>query len=582
MVELAYTPSVVGWTTFTPAAGTKIAYVDDAGTAGSGTPALVNASDIADVYNPTTGEVAVADRYATPSAAYTAIRDGEADWILLKRGGTWALTGSSKISWTKSGASSTNRMLLGAFGDLATARPVLTCDTASEGAIRCTSGQMLRVDIAHIEFDGSAESNNVAAVRWLEDNAAAAFDMDITIEGCLFKNTQVLLENNTATEGNFYSKAALRRCVFDGIWCSALYTTGHEDLLVEECIAVNVGVDQMESLNGGSTLACQCWYFAENGSTTLSGDGLVVQGCIIAKVGSTGIQARGGGSVDYNLLVKVPMGMIVGRDAPDTADPYSQIVGNAAIQPTDMPDGVDDVTWGLRGWGYQIGNCSEAVVQSNLVCTGEGNYPGGFLLRGGPTASGALSLILSENIAYQIERGLLIDDESSLLTATIKNNTFFDTASVSSAVQNNSGSVSRWNAAAVANVGNYTFVGNTYWSVDAIGGWFRRTDTGASLASDFAAWVTFTGETGSSDDTNPWIRGGDCTIDAYLAATDSITADAAAAWYTELAAQRLGNWNESLEALPAINWFREGFGLDSIGARPSSLFARSTFILLGD
>ncbi len=115
-------PSLDGWTDLdalinSPAyASSRIVYVSTSGNDGTGQIYSPTSPALGGVPTNPTGTVAP---YATLAAAWAQIRTGQADVMLMRRGDTW----SANLALNKLGASLSARIIVAAYGSIATARP---------------------------------------------------------------------------------------------------------------------------------------------------------------------------------------------------------------------------------------------------------------------------------------------------------------------------------------------------------------------------------------------------------------------------------------------------------------------------
>ncbi len=84
----------------------------------------------------------------TLGRAYSLLRDGKPDWMLLRRGETFKLSEADRpfISWNKSGPDRDRKMTVGAYGSMSERRPII--HTNGGGFLRVAHGQM----VEHVIF----------------------------------------------------------------------------------------------------------------------------------------------------------------------------------------------------------------------------------------------------------------------------------------------------------------------------------------------------------------------------------------------------------------------------------------------
>jgi hypothetical protein len=71
-------------------------------------------------------------------------------------------------------------------------------------------------------------------------------------------------------------------------------------------------------------------------------------------------------------------------------------------------------------------------------------------------------------------------------------------------------------------------------------------------------------------------------LTGWLSAQSESNWDTYEKWKVALSGQRYGDWNPNLTSIAALNWFREGFGLDAIGSGNFlALSAGGSFLVIG-
>lgn len=133
-----------GWSIIKPDSESRIVYVSS--TTGSDNYARPYMSgEISDPFNPPSDVRA----YRTIEQAYAQLRDRKPDWLLLKKGDSFELQSTLRL---KSGKSQSAHMVIGAYGDSNTPRPII--DSYTSTAI---SGNKVRsfITVSGIEFYAS-------------------------------------------------------------------------------------------------------------------------------------------------------------------------------------------------------------------------------------------------------------------------------------------------------------------------------------------------------------------------------------------------------------------------------------------
>jgi len=257
-------PSTVGWTVFTPSADTKKIYVSLAG-GGNG----LSQSSPTSLQN-----------------GISLMEDGHPDWLLLKRGETYPpITG-----WNKSGRSASEKMMIGSWGSMSDSRPVLksTDDRSAFG----------------VRFAYALKNFALVDIR-LEASQLADFGLEMSISGVPADDTNgsnILIEGvevfGAKTNGIQWQNGrriknfSIRRSVFrnsDGYSHSqGLLIAGVDNLLIEENL--------FDSNSPGATSdRAQGLYLHQTCGPAIS------RANIFSRNGHIGLQARSGGTVEFNL-----------------------------------------------------------------------------------------------------------------------------------------------------------------------------------------------------------------------------------------------------------------------------------------
>jgi hypothetical protein len=156
-------------------------------------------------------------------------RGGRPDWILLKRGDTWAE--ATQLNGLLNGRSANEPMILTCYGDEADPRPIIEC-VNTNGAINdnstaVTTARMNYFAIMHIDFYASRRDPNNAAFTGTLGSFKAASTNNLVDwrlwEGCSFRFCQVVQQNDTSPftpTGTVY----FRNCVFTDCWPNSTVT----------------------------------------------------------------------------------------------------------------------------------------------------------------------------------------------------------------------------------------------------------------------------------------------------------------------------------------------------------------------
>ncbi len=333
----------VGWTEFQESPDTLKIYVSN--------------SDGNDANDGSTPEKAV----KTLGKGKSLLRDGQPDWMLLKRGDTWNETLGN---WQKSGRSETERMLVSSYGNAA-ARPFIK--TGKDTALSALSGNLAHIAFvgmhlyAHTRDPDSAEFASLEGsegIRWLT-----------TTDDLLFEDVMVqyYAGSNFTIQGNI-SNFKLRRSIIADSYNAAgkshsngIYIQDVKGVLIEENLFDHNGWNTHTKLAGmgtGPTI------FNHNVYVQVTCENLTFRGNITTRASSHGFQARPGGIVDDNLIVDNPIGfsygLVEGGSDPKPGGVTGHVGGNIVRDAGDISANLP------RGIGAQIGNIQSATIENNI------------------------------------------------------------------------------------------------------------------------------------------------------------------------------------------------------------------------
>lgn len=331
---------VDGWTEFEPQAGALVVHVSSSG------------NDAAD------GSEATPKR--TLAAGFAALRSGQPDWLLLKRGDSFDLT--STFQWNKSGPSSGNGwMRLGAYGDEGLPRPVLN---SVGGYIVVTPGYQSSATIQRVAITdiNLAAADRIANSATTTQNINGVHLIATAWQGTGYPFSQLLLENCRISGFTFgfacgpdASDISIRRCIFDHIFVaggqhSSGIISGAQTLLVEENIIYRVMSPDIPGVgsNAYSSFSHAAYVSADARNVTLRGN-LVIKA-------PDGMLQRPGGEYSRNACVETNSGPNVGQ----------------AWGVTPTPGGVqalveENLILNTIGHQFYIGNTASGSVRANML-----------------------------------------------------------------------------------------------------------------------------------------------------------------------------------------------------------------------
>lgn len=500
----------------------RIVYVSTSGNDGTG--AYYTDQDHADIGGDAFAPTGSVTAYQTLAAGYAEIRDGYADLLLLKRGDVWS---ESLATWTKSGESKTKPIVLGSYGAFATARPKMI-DFGTRYGVSNPEDAFSHMFILGIEFTGTLERQIGGDNFFIEDCSA-------------------LKEENTgfsiAGFGPDFNNVVIRRCVIAERYPTG--ATGHvQGLYTKSCIGLLVEENFFDH-NGWTAGAEGDPATIHNHNTYLSAsnENTVMRNNISTRSSSKGFQAGGGGTVEMNLSVRDAIGIESSRNDADYPNGLASTIQNNVVL-----DSYDTKLSGQTGWGIRLTNVSSSTVEANIIGlnTDGVNRCGIYVQPADPYK--VVDATLKGNIIHNWGRGICIEEVDPLLdNITLQNNKIHD-----SLFADDEPLVYNLGASAA----DTTSSGNTFYSTDDAADWASYNGSLVTIAS----WMSTVGD--STSTTGQTTPSADYHVTDYLT---SISETATmTAFYTEIQAQRRGNWDSRYTALPIINFARDKFGLSEL------------------
>ncbi len=480
----------------------------------------------------------------TLAAAYASMRDGFPDWMLLKRGDTW--TNESLGLWDKSGRSASEPMLIGTYGPDTTARPLIK--TGVKRAIEwfaANSPSLEHLAIVGLHFRPHLYSGtaNYSSGIFLYGKVTNILFEDCMVEGFA---TNVVVQDDGPSRPN---TIRFRRCaivdsfvVGENPHAEGMYLEGIDGLLLEECVIDHNG--WREDVPGAvQTVFRHNVYIQSDCSNTVFRRNFCTQGA------ATGVQARSGGVVEDNILVRNPVNIVFGGgDDPLPGGVSGAVRGNVVLQATALAGE-------SRGWGLEIMNVNATgvVVEDNLFAHDQntGNQRGINLKPTGYGAGvGVKKATIRDNVIYKWNSGIIIDAPAaglSLTAVTVQNNVIQEpSASSEWLIDFGPSSI----APSVA-----AFSGNKYHSGRPANAWFAI----AGAAKSYQQWVAASSEPGSiaSVVTMPAPTRDLATYHASIGGAATLQA-----FMTEVRKQRKGAWKPEYTVEAALAYVRAGYGVN--------------------
>jgi hypothetical protein len=493
---LSYTLDANGFTQFDPA-GKRIVYVSSS-TGNDGNSGFDPSAPIASV-----------------GMAKSMINNGQADWMLLKRGDTFGAIGTL----LRSGNSPDDPIVIGAYGTAAPGqdpRPIVDSGTGTGIQTFGSGGAVNNFAIMGIHFIASQYNGvnggfETCGIRLLKQGSG------ILIEDCMvqgFKDNITIQGDGTGVDG-----LTLRRSVIvDSFVASGSVGNGHSQGMYISPTSNHITIEEnVFDHNGWKEGVAAATVFNHDMYIQSGAQNITVTGNIISRASENGVLLRGGGTVTNNLIIRDSVGVIV-------SETTSVVSGNVILEGVDLPNLA-------QGIGVNSVNLPGLLVENNIIAHDTSNFTSN--VAAVALQWGIQSGSLDNNIVFDWRHGVSSGGANVLID--------------SNQIQELDGHHPLLD---LRDNGGYSYSNNIYSSPSAA----PFTIVGQSM--DFPTFQSAYEPDAQNVALNyldPWrdvgeygqqFAGLDGTFDAWINAARSQTAQ---------------NWNPALMAQPAEDWIREGF-----------------------
>ncbi|MCA9273972.1 MAG: right-handed parallel beta-helix repeat-containing protein [Phycisphaerales bacterium] len=455
--------------------------------------------------------------------AYDLLRDGQPDWIRLRRGDIWY---EALPNWKKSGKSYAEPMVVSYYGE-STLRPRLY--TGTTRGMRAAGPEVRK----HLRFVGFEVRPHL---RTRED-APGGIEFiceheDILIEDCLIAG----YADNLQFQGDDVARARdirVRRCIIVDSWAvgrhsQGLYATRVDNMFLEQNIFDHNGWKVGEE-GAEPTIFNHNIYIQANCS------GIQVLDNIISNASSHGVQMRSGGVVVGNFFYKNAINVLLGHEDYVTT---GAVNSNVIMAGKDIGPGLP------RGMGIHIQFTKDAKVRDNIILrngTDAGQSEAIAII--GDSNDLVQNLLIERNTIYNWRNNVVIENDG-LRNMTFRNNVVYDS-------QNESPAVRHWTTATLDDVVAYN---NTYY-IGGTSNWFRAFNSYYNLnqwlnVADESSPRSFSGRS-FVDDSRTLVT---YAQNLLLPADDDVVVNRA----------RLMNrttWDDNYTAKKIVTYFKEGYKL---------------------
>ena len=503
---------VKGWTVFTESPGTVKIYVSTSG------------SDSNDGLSESFPKLTIA-------AGVALLRDGEPDWLLLKKGDVWTDEVLSGF-WTKSGSALSEPMLVTSYGT--GARPLLR--TGGDQAIYAYADEddpPIR-DIAFVDLHFEAhdrQGQNNGGIEWL------APAQNLLIEGCLIEGyeTNIIFPASHAnTQG-----VKLRRNVLVDAYRIGSGTSGH-GLFMASCPQALIEENLFD--HNGWTDSIPGTIFRHSMYITGFSVDVTLRGNIISNGSSHGCQMRKGGDVEDNLFVRCSIAFLGGGgNTPTPGGVQINFRRNVILDGKNIVDGSED-----RGWAIDLANIMQGEVSDNIIANQTiGNFQVVMNLYGDSAGDGVHNLTIRDNVAHDWGGTVGLQGDSTEITnLSIEGNDFQEHTHSGRLLEHYDGS-------STASIGS-SADNNFYSDQTAQPGWIIVGGVNTTVAS----WASQVSDTTSQAAEISYSDPGRTVASYHGTLGETATHDA---FIVEARLQSKDNWRTEYTASAVNDYIRAGF-----------------------
>jgi hypothetical protein len=347
----------------------------------------------------------------TLARARSLLRDGAGDWMLLKAGDVWY---EPLHDWKKSGKSEDEPLLISSYGR--GERPVI--ESGNQDGFSSNGTPIRHVAVVGILFHAQDRDPDSPSFVSPAGNAyglrTQASVSDLLVENCVFDSYVygicITGMNGLDTRIGIRRNLILDSYATGGNKSMGLYVSKSSSVLIEGNVFDHNGWSESPLVNAPANVQSHNIYLAENNAD------VYVRGNIIANASSHGLQIRGGGTVQGNLFINNPIGMLFGNGRDALAGGVSgDVSGNVFL-------GTGTINGSKRGWALEIGNIKPAgqtFVANNIFAQSQiaSSSPAILLSSGDGVKDNAAEtvgindLTLEGNIIYRWNAGMQINGD---------------------------------------------------------------------------------------------------------------------------------------------------------------------------
>lgn len=521
-----------GWTIFTPSAETRLIYVS-ASQGNDATAQFYSNSDLEINGNPFQPQSTILP-YQTLSAAFSQVRTGHADWVLLKDDDTFNNPNIPLLNLN--GRSKSEPILISSYGNSGN-RPTLL--SANSNLFNFTGNAN---NIALVGLHGNASlrtpSNDPVAINIL--NAPFSYFL---VENCYFENyaSNIVVQDYNSTTSYTHKNFIARRNILINSYlaggnASGVYMYHIDSIQFFQNLIDHNGWHESISGAGANGFSHNTYFHPACGYLDFSEN-------IVSRASAVGIGARCGGKIYNNLLLDNPRNILIGSFDP------SQINWPTEAAESEVSY---NVVLGARVESYDPGNgislerVRNSYIHHNILAhfTETSDYNNGFGLN--YIENCKLSRNIIYNWANNVSSGPSYASAVFIGTNRLGNN-LIDSNKIQLHTSqayciNNNGSNS-----------NLSYSGNSYYNIISNPNWFN---TGS-----YADWINNNSELGSSNSAISFFEP-NRNIQSYMTLLGAGTS--IEDFINAAKNQSKNNWNINYTASKLNDYIRIGFNEEAL------------------
>ena len=305
-------------------------------------------------------------------------------WLYIERGSDFPYSFTENLtptrSWTLSGLSATVPTVVTTYG-ASTARPKFTPTSTNNGlqihgplrdvaffGLNFESPQLQGPPYVSFDSYGISLLNLDGVVQQhvlFEDIRVSGFLVGVRFQGASPQGSPIMAPWGYPEDISMRRSLVLDSFTTTSVHAEGLYAEKVHGLLIEECLFDHNGWRESSPFAPETIYRHNIYIQGDVTNVTLRGN-------IVARGGSHGIQCRPGGDIRYNLLLRNPIGMLIGADPANWGTPpggvSATVVGNVIVDGADIQavnqQGQPDPQ--PRGWSMQFQHLYSGDIHHNI------------------------------------------------------------------------------------------------------------------------------------------------------------------------------------------------------------------------